>query len=201
MKPTKNKIYCNDSGKPKMLFKTKEKANRFIEFNSEEIESESGYSPIRSYFCVSCNGWHVTSKEERFNIALKTEQLFDLFTDKGKSKLTEKEREIAEKKQKEEFDKENVLDLRGFYTKIDNRISDLETIIERVNYYSESLVMIYEYLEYIKQFGVNKKLLRDVSAAIYLLGNEIKNIGKIKRIKPVDTDCESEPTETYNENL
>lgn len=62
MKPIKNKYYCNGSGKSKMLFETEKKAENFMKFNSDIIKLETGYSPIRSYFCIYCNGWHVTSQ-------------------------------------------------------------------------------------------------------------------------------------------
>src|SRR4051794_21403258 len=79
MKPTKNRVYCRDSGKQKMLFETEKKANSFIRFNSEEIESESGYSPIRGYYCMVCNGWHVTSRKEPFKMKSKTEIVLEQY--------------------------------------------------------------------------------------------------------------------------
>lgn len=54
-----------------MLFETEKKANRFIEFNKEEIQEESGYSPQRSYFCLFCGGWHVTSIKEEIGTTKK----------------------------------------------------------------------------------------------------------------------------------
>ena len=64
MKPTKNRVYCRDCGRVKMLFETEKQADTFIRFNREEIEERAGYCPARSYFCIICNGWHVTSKKE-----------------------------------------------------------------------------------------------------------------------------------------
>lgn len=63
MKPTKNKVFCHECGRPKILFESEKKANNFIKFNSQEIINDTGRAPIRSYFCIVCNGWHVTSKE------------------------------------------------------------------------------------------------------------------------------------------
>ena len=63
MKPTKSKVFCRDSGKPKILFETEKKADNFIKFNAEEIALESGYSPVRSYYCIYCGGYHVTSRK------------------------------------------------------------------------------------------------------------------------------------------
>jgi len=40
-------------------------------YNAEAIKSESGFAPIRSYYCKACGGWHLTSsplihKDEQF---------------------------------------------------------------------------------------------------------------------------------------
>ena len=61
MKPVKNRIFCIDCQRAKMLFESKSKAINFIKFNSDEIKNESGIAPKRVYFCKSCGGWHVTS--------------------------------------------------------------------------------------------------------------------------------------------
>lgn len=63
MKPIKNRIYCKEIGRLKILFITQKKADNFIRFNSEEIQKDTGYSPKRSYFCQVCGGWHVTHRE------------------------------------------------------------------------------------------------------------------------------------------
>lgn len=61
MKPTKNSYFCIDCNRPKMVFSSKEKAERFIAFNADEIYEESGRRPVRAYFCIACGGWHITS--------------------------------------------------------------------------------------------------------------------------------------------
>lgn len=63
MKPTKNKIYCNNIKRVKMLFPSKEKADNFIRFNAEEIAEYNNHVPSRSYYCPACGGWHVTHME------------------------------------------------------------------------------------------------------------------------------------------
>lgn len=60
----KNRIYCPDCRKRKVLFESESQANNFIKFNSQDIEAANGYAPIRSYYCPLCCGWHVTSLEE-----------------------------------------------------------------------------------------------------------------------------------------
>ena len=64
MKPTKNRYFCQDARRTKMLFETEGAAKRFIQFNAEEILEEEGKAPVRAYFCIPCAGWHVTSKPE-----------------------------------------------------------------------------------------------------------------------------------------
>jgi len=79
MKPTKNRIYCNDCGRAKMLFETEKKANNFIKFNSQDIENENGYSPVRSYYCISCGGYHVTHHAEPKNVKTRTEIVLEIY--------------------------------------------------------------------------------------------------------------------------
>ena len=76
MKPTKNKYYCKDCGRTKMLFETEKKAANFIAFNQEKISQESEYAPQRSYFCLFCGGWHITSIKEEFGKS-KNEKLLE----------------------------------------------------------------------------------------------------------------------------
>ncbi len=61
MKPTKNHVYCPACHKSKIQFDTKQKADSFITFNADEIYETSGHAPVRSYYCVKCCCWHVTS--------------------------------------------------------------------------------------------------------------------------------------------
>ncbi len=60
MKPIKNRVFCSDCGRVKMLFPSEEKANNFIAFNAEAMTADGGKAPGRSYFCTACGGWHVT---------------------------------------------------------------------------------------------------------------------------------------------
>lgn len=65
MKPSKNRVYCPECGRTKMLFESKKKAELFMKFNNEEIEQlENGKIPVRAYECKMCGGWHLTSKEQ-----------------------------------------------------------------------------------------------------------------------------------------
>ena len=68
MKP-KNRVYCAECRRPKIVFETERTALNFIKFNADDIEAERGVRPIRAYFCKSCGAYHVTSqmKHNRFN--------------------------------------------------------------------------------------------------------------------------------------
>ena len=110
MKPTKNRVFCHDCGKVKMLFESEKAANTFMKFNSEEIAELNGHAPIRSYFCIACNGWHVTShpEDEKYAVS-RTERVInnykrmkeermkanELKNEKGNDK--EKRKELHEK--------------------------------------------------------------------------------------------------------
>ena len=63
MAKPKNKIFCRDCNRPKILFETEKKAELFIKYNADEIaeHNRKGKKPIRSYYCQLCGGWHVTS--------------------------------------------------------------------------------------------------------------------------------------------
>ena len=61
-KPSKNKIYCPECRRAKMLFESKTKAETFIKFNKDNIENGN---KLRSYFCECCGGWHIT--HSRYN--------------------------------------------------------------------------------------------------------------------------------------
>lgn len=89
MKPTKSRLFCLESQKGKIRFETEIKANTFLRFNADKIEEESGVRPTRSYFCIACNCWHITSKKELKNIKSKTEIILEKF-----------HQEVEEKKKK-----------------------------------------------------------------------------------------------------
>lgn len=64
MRPTKSRRFCPDCGKMKIVFDSEGAANKFIEYNSEEIKNEGGrgYAPTHAYYCDVCCGWHVTHR-------------------------------------------------------------------------------------------------------------------------------------------
>ena len=58
MKPTKNRVWCPDCWRLKILFKTRKKAINFIKWNKDELEY--GGETLRAYYCTKCCGWHIS---------------------------------------------------------------------------------------------------------------------------------------------
>ena len=100
MKPIKNKVFCYDCGRNKMLFETEKKANTFLKFNADVIEEESGKRPIRSYFCQSCCGWHITSQEDKPNRISRTEKVINLYNKAKEEEMKFEKKEIINNIQK-----------------------------------------------------------------------------------------------------
>ena len=115
MKPSKNKIFCRDCGKQKQVFETEKKADNFIKFNSNDIELESGYAPKRSYFCVACGAWHITSNENEFQGKSFTEKVLEKYTIEKKE--INQELQIIENQKKQEIYQKLQI--------IENKINDL----------------------------------------------------------------------------
>lgn len=58
----RNKVYCYKYGCSKVLFKTREAAERYIEFENSFNRLPS--SQLFTYYCDSCHGWHISSWEK-----------------------------------------------------------------------------------------------------------------------------------------
>ena len=145
MKPNKNIVYCTDCNRRKMLFETEKKADNFMKFNNDEIEEETGYSPERSYYCILCDGWHLTSKKGYVGLSQK-EKLIEKYTqEKGiknvenqdrsekivisempDSSLLEKHENLNLKREREEIKKKEKEDAR------EKKRQDLENKIKEM---------------------------------------------------------------------
>lgn len=55
-----NKMFCEKKGSYRMAFKTRERADFFIEHYDEIMEGEVELRPCRSFYCPSCDRWHIT---------------------------------------------------------------------------------------------------------------------------------------------
>ena len=76
MKPT-NRIMCPDCGRPKMLFETERKANDFIRWNGDEIDTHGGQ--LRAYYCPSCCGWHISHHRYHESYEHRTDNLIGAY--------------------------------------------------------------------------------------------------------------------------
>lgn len=173
MKPTKNRVYCRDCGRQKILFETEKKANTFIKFNGEEIESESGYSPTRSYYCISCSGWHVTSSKEAANIKSQTEIVLERYRE-------EKEKRSIEKARAAENRKEKLKVLETHFANIDRWIELLEEAKSKgtaINY-KEILDQVYAEMDMVNSYAGSKKRKKTAEAKLAQLKSEFIEMKK-----------------------
>lgn len=73
MKPKNNRVMCPECFRQKMLFETQKQADNFIKWNGEDIDTHGG--ELRSYYCPSCGGYHITSKPFKESYLHNTENL------------------------------------------------------------------------------------------------------------------------------
>lgn len=73
MKPKNNRVMCPECFRAKMLFETQKQADNFIKWNGEDIDTHGG--ELRSYYCPSCGGYHITSKPFKESYLHNTENL------------------------------------------------------------------------------------------------------------------------------
>lgn len=140
MKPTKNVYFCQDCGRAKMLFESKLKADTFINFNKDKIREESGFAPKRSYFCLFCAGWHITSKEEEYGKS-RLENSFEQYKELNSIERTNNNKGIIDESK---FDKNkqeiiilkeiNNLPSEDIIPFLDKKIKSLENEISTLKY-------------------------------------------------------------------
>jgi hypothetical protein len=157
MVPTKNRVYCHNSGKTKMLFEDEKKAKLFLKFNTEEIKSKSGHSPVVSYFCIVCGGWHVTSQVKHPNYKSTTEKVLERYSKVGEG-LTGLEE--LEKEEQAEFLKHQV--------KITNQITNFEKAIQTCDakVRRQLLKRIFKNLEFTKSMDLKDKQIRIINQLV-----------------------------------
>lgn len=124
MKP-KNRVFCPDCGRPKMLFKTEKQALGFIKWNGDDIDTGGG--ELRPYYCSGCCGYHISSHEhntkfdgrinrmiERYKRDIKAADDMDSLDKKFVKELDEE----ALAKRKEEIDSYvSAIDISKFHTR------------------------------------------------------------------------------------
>lgn len=70
----KNRVFCRECSRPKMLFESEKKAQLFMKYNNEDFDAENRQVPVRAYYCEACCGWHLTHITDPLTGPSKTEQ-------------------------------------------------------------------------------------------------------------------------------
>ncbi len=170
MKPTKNKVFCKNCERTKMLFETEKKAENFMKFNKEQIEEESGYSPQRSYYCLFCGGWHLTSMSEYIGIS-KKEQLFEQYKqEKNKAiKIVNEEETIIKKNSNAENQERRKIIMED----LEGQIKEMETP-EKEKFFFEKINMLNNEINLLNNSNISNdieelKNLRQTLQILYIL--------------------------------
>lgn len=147
MKPKKNRIYCPLANRAKMLFESKDEADRFIEFNSEDFTGNK--KPTRAYYCTCCGGWHITSKD---NIHISEEKDIEKQEKVINKMIQSYSKDIENQKEIEDINRR----------KLNKQITSIEQKIgKKDKYKTKSKEQLLSYLDEIKQvedfMNANKK--------------------------------------------
>lgn len=68
---------CPECGRSKMLFESEAKANNFIKWNGDDIDTHGG--ELRPYYCPACGGYHISSKPYKASYDHNTENLIQRY--------------------------------------------------------------------------------------------------------------------------
>jgi hypothetical protein len=160
MKPTKNKVFCKNCDRTKMLFETERKADNFIKFNSEEIHEETGYSPQRSYYCLFCGGWHVTSLKEKMGLS-KKEQLFEEIQQQKKG--NPKEPQIQQSVNAENQEKYDAIRYD-----LENQLKEMGALQKEI-FLNENTSFLKKEIELLNSSGGDKEKLKTVRQTLEIV--------------------------------
>jgi hypothetical protein len=184
MKPSRNKVFCQDCERAKILFETEKKADNFIKFNTEEIAEESGYGPQRSYYCLFCGGWHITSIKDKIGISRK-EQVFEQYRQE-KEKIVNQRKPTSKIRRKIEYQAKRNKVKEDW----ERQIEELD-ISQKEKFFTENINKLNTEIELIlnSENGIDKQRLKDLRQNIEILNivkkqNGFPKINKLeKRIK------------------
>ena len=90
MAKPKNRVWCPDCGRPKILFDSEKAANLFIKYNGEELTDD--VSNLRVYYCPACCGYHISSHKKKGNYDA-TEKLIAAYHKDKENRHTKKKSE------------------------------------------------------------------------------------------------------------
>lgn len=195
MKPKKNRIYCPLANRAKMLFESKDEADRFIEFNSEDFTGNK--KPTRAYYCTCCGGWHITSKD---NIHISEEkdienqkEIEDINRRKLNKQITSIEQKIGKKDKYKTKSKEQLLSYLDEIKQVEDfmNANKKETLSRARAYHRLNLLRdkIFQGLV----FNVYRKIvdeIREVRKLILLFENKERTDEMLNEIEKEVTELE-----------
>ena len=142
-----------------MLFESEKKADTFMKFNSSDIEEETGYSPTRSYYCVYCGGFHVTSKA-KLSIVERERNLDSYSIHKQKITASIIRINSLPKLNERLYDLEE--ELKQFKKLLlENKITDMCNLLEKAFFTLENIKKVKGYNKRKNQIDANLNNLKD----------------------------------------
>lgn len=78
-----SKMFCEKKGRYRLAFKTRERAKFFIDNYDEIMDGEVELRPCRSFYCPSCDRWHITHfplTPDKIRIEERDQKIHDLQT-------------------------------------------------------------------------------------------------------------------------
>ena len=156
MKP-KNRVMCPDCGKQKMLFETERKANDFIKWNGDEIDTKGG--ELRAYYCPSCCGWHISHQTHKDTYDTNTDRLLGAFERAKKAnKSIENKIDIALHR--------NDYNYLSPYTPIEKKKEIAEKIYFSIPSTTRLSITKKEMKDYVSEFYANNDILENDGGAV-----------------------------------
>lgn len=155
----KNRVMCPDCGKQKMLFETEKKAENFIKWNGDKLDTT--HNMLRAYYCPACCGWHISHKCYRESYDTHTDNMIQAYREQKKS-LTKIDKIVRSKEYEEH--------IKLVEKKAQEIWNDLPEKIQK-SYYKGT---VKKYItQYIKVHGIEND--GDLRTAIYKLWRKYNN--------------------------
>lgn len=127
MKP-KNRVFCPDCGRQKMLFETERKAQDFLRWNSDEIHNGELLHP---YYCHACCGWHLSHVEHREEYDSRMDERISMYRESKSGQKWQRKIERLRQKPDPNKKKQNYRKIKNPDLMIDARYSS-EPVKKRV---------------------------------------------------------------------
>ena len=93
-------IFCTQANRPKLQFKTEIEAERYMEWNSDEILRESGKAPVRAYWCNRCMCYHITSRAQQLCGKRRKQEIIEVLQNVILTEDCQKSREYLQQAEK-----------------------------------------------------------------------------------------------------